>query len=122
MPGSVSGFAACCGGGGGAGGRVTASWRWGCTRQYVAGELSVLLGHLQAVTTSEASGREAWSLRHAAGDQAGPGPWPGGRARAGVGGVPVLGFAERGRPGRVQPPGGGLRRAARFRRVLRPAR
>ena len=38
----------------------------GMTRQYVAGELSVLLGHLQAVTTSEASGREAWSLRHAA--------------------------------------------------------
>jgi len=36
------------------------------TRQYVAGELSVLLGHLQAVTTSEASGREARSLRHAA--------------------------------------------------------
>jgi hypothetical protein len=38
----------------------------GMTRQYVAGELSVLLGHLQAVTTSEASGREAWLLRHAA--------------------------------------------------------
>jgi len=36
------------------------------TRQYVAGELSVLLGHLQAVTTTEASGRDAWSLRHAA--------------------------------------------------------
>jgi hypothetical protein len=36
------------------------------TRQYLAGELSVLLGHLQAVTTTEASGREAWSLRHAA--------------------------------------------------------
>jgi hypothetical protein len=36
------------------------------TRQYVAGELSVLLGHLQAVTTTEAAGREAWSLRHAA--------------------------------------------------------
>jgi hypothetical protein len=38
----------------------------GMTRQYVAGELSVLLGHLQAVTTTEASGRDAWSLRHAA--------------------------------------------------------
>jgi hypothetical protein len=36
------------------------------TQQYVAGELSVLLGHLQAVTTTEAAGREAWSLRHAA--------------------------------------------------------
>jgi hypothetical protein len=36
------------------------------TRQYVAGELSVLLGHLQAVTTTEASGRNAWSLRYAA--------------------------------------------------------
>ncbi len=38
----------------------------GMTRQYVAGELSVLLGHLQAVTTTEASGREARSLRHEA--------------------------------------------------------
>ena len=36
------------------------------TRQYVAGELSVLLAHLQAVTTTEASGRDAWSLRQAA--------------------------------------------------------
>lgn len=36
------------------------------TRQYVAGELSVLLARLQAVTTSEASGRDAWSLRRAA--------------------------------------------------------
>ncbi len=36
------------------------------TRQYLAGELSVLLAHLQAVTTTEAAGREAWSLRHAA--------------------------------------------------------
>jgi hypothetical protein len=38
----------------------------GMTRQYVAGELSVLLEHVQAVTTTEASGRDAWSLRHAA--------------------------------------------------------
>jgi hypothetical protein len=36
------------------------------TRQYLAGELSVLLGHVQAVTTTEAAGHEAWSLRHAA--------------------------------------------------------
>jgi hypothetical protein len=36
------------------------------TRQYVAGELSVLLAHLQAVTTTDAAGRDAWSLRHAA--------------------------------------------------------
>lgn len=36
------------------------------TRQYVAGELSVLLGHLQAVATTAASGRDAWSLRDAA--------------------------------------------------------
>ena len=36
------------------------------TRQYVAGELSVLLAHVQAVTTTEASERDAWSLRHAA--------------------------------------------------------
>jgi len=38
----------------------------GMTRQYVAGELSVLLGHLQAVTTTEPARRDAWSLRHAA--------------------------------------------------------
>jgi len=38
----------------------------GMTRQYVAGELSVLLAHLQAVTTTDAAGRDAWSLRHAA--------------------------------------------------------
>jgi hypothetical protein len=36
------------------------------TRQYVAGELSVLLGYLQAAATTEASERNAWSLRHAA--------------------------------------------------------
>ena len=36
------------------------------TRQYVAGELSVLLAHLQAVTTTDAARRDAWSLRHAA--------------------------------------------------------
>jgi hypothetical protein len=36
------------------------------TRQYLAGELSVLLAHVQAVTTTEAAGRDAWSLRHAA--------------------------------------------------------
>jgi hypothetical protein len=38
----------------------------GMTRQYVAGELSVLLGHLQAAATTEASARDAWSLRRAA--------------------------------------------------------
>ena len=36
------------------------------TRQHLAGELSVLLEHLQAVTFTEAAGRDAWSLRHAA--------------------------------------------------------
>jgi hypothetical protein len=38
----------------------------GMTRQYVAGELSVRLAHLQEVTTTEAAGREAWCLRYAA--------------------------------------------------------
>jgi hypothetical protein len=38
----------------------------GMTQQYLAGELSVLLGRVQAVTTTEAAGREAWSLRVAA--------------------------------------------------------
>jgi len=38
----------------------------GMTRQYLAGELSVLLAHVQAVTTTEAAGRDAWSLRNAA--------------------------------------------------------
>jgi hypothetical protein len=36
------------------------------TRQYMAGELSVLLAHLQTVTTTEAAGHEARSLRDAA--------------------------------------------------------
>jgi hypothetical protein len=36
------------------------------TQQYLAGELSVLLEHLHAVTTTEAAGRDAWCLRHAA--------------------------------------------------------
>ncbi len=38
----------------------------GMTQQYLAGELSVLLGHLQAAATTEASRRDAWSLRQAA--------------------------------------------------------
>jgi hypothetical protein len=36
------------------------------TQQYLAGELSVLLSHLQAVATTEAAGCDASSLRHAA--------------------------------------------------------
>ena len=36
------------------------------TRQYLAGELSVLLAHLQAAANTEAAWRDAWSLRHAA--------------------------------------------------------
>ena len=36
------------------------------TQQYLAGELSVLLSRVQAVTTTEAARRAAWSLRHAA--------------------------------------------------------
>ena len=36
------------------------------TRQYLAGELSVLVARVQAVTTSEEAGREAWCLRRAA--------------------------------------------------------
>lgn len=35
------------------------------TQQYLAGELSVLLERVQAVTTTEAAGRDAWSLRQA---------------------------------------------------------
>jgi len=38
----------------------------GMTRQYLAGELSVLLAHLQAAATTDAAARDAWSLRHAA--------------------------------------------------------
>ncbi len=49
----------------GYGGTVTGQ-AMGMTRQYVAGELSVQLAHLQAVTTTEAARRNAWSLRHAA--------------------------------------------------------
>ena len=36
------------------------------TRQYLAGELSLLLAQVQAVTTSEAARREACALRRAA--------------------------------------------------------
>lgn len=36
------------------------------TRQHLAGELSVLLGQLQAAATTDVSGRDIWSLRHAA--------------------------------------------------------
>jgi len=36
------------------------------TQQYLAGELSVLLERVQAVATTEAAGRDAWSLRQAA--------------------------------------------------------
>jgi hypothetical protein len=42
------------------------------TRQYLAGELSVLLGHLQAAATTQESGRDARSLRDAA--ETGPVP------------------------------------------------
>ena len=35
----------------------------GMTQQYLAGELSILLGHLQAAATTEMSRRDAWSLR-----------------------------------------------------------
>jgi len=38
----------------------------GMTWQYVAGESSVLPGHLQAAARAEASQRDVWSLRHAA--------------------------------------------------------
>ena len=36
------------------------------TRQYLAGELSALLAHLQAVANTETARRDAWSLRRAA--------------------------------------------------------
>jgi hypothetical protein len=36
------------------------------TQQYLAGELSVLLERVQATATSEAAGRDLWSLRQAA--------------------------------------------------------
>lgn len=36
------------------------------TQQYLAGELSMLLARLQAVTTTEAAAQDAWCLRHAA--------------------------------------------------------
>jgi len=38
----------------------------GMTQQYLAGELSVLLERVQSVATTEAAGRDAWSLRQAA--------------------------------------------------------
>src|SRR5229473_5721844 len=38
----------------------------GMTQQYLAGELSVVLSHVQAVTTTETARCDAWSLRHEA--------------------------------------------------------
>jgi hypothetical protein len=38
----------------------------GMTQQYLAGELSVLLGRVQQAATTEAAGRDAWALRQAA--------------------------------------------------------
>jgi len=38
----------------------------GMTQQYLAGELSVLLSHVQAITNTDAARCAAWSLRHAA--------------------------------------------------------
>lgn len=38
----------------------------GMTRQYVAGKLPLLPGHLQAAAPTEASRRDAWSVRQAA--------------------------------------------------------
>jgi len=35
------------------------------TQQYLAGQLSVLLEKVQAAATTEAAGRDAWSLRQA---------------------------------------------------------
>ena len=89
----------------------------GMTQQYLAGELSVLLGRVQAITTTEAGGREVWSLRVAA--ETGP------IQRLGWVTVRALALTDRlcwdllnhG----VRPPGGGRRRAARVRRLLRPA-
>jgi hypothetical protein len=37
----------------------------GMTQQYLVGQLSVLLENVQAVTTTEAAGQDAWSLRQA---------------------------------------------------------
>ena len=59
------GYGPVCDTSAGCGGRA-GGLAMGMTRQYVAGELSVLLAQLQAVTTSEAARRDAWSLRYAA--------------------------------------------------------
>jgi hypothetical protein len=41
-------------------------WRWEMTQQYLAGQLSLLLADLQAVTATEAARHHASFLRHAA--------------------------------------------------------
>ena len=46
-------------------------------RQYLAGELSVLLAHLQAVANTEAARRDAWSCARG-GDGTDPGAGLGG--------------------------------------------
>jgi hypothetical protein len=38
----------------------------GMTQQYLAGELSLILGEVQAAATTEVCARQAWDLRHEA--------------------------------------------------------
>ncbi len=65
------------------------------TRQYLAGELSMLIAHLQAVANTDAARRDAGSLRHAAETE----PIPAlGSVTVRTGRWPVLGFAEPRRP------------------------
>ena len=80
----------------------------GMTQQYLAGELSVLLSHVQAVTTTEAARCAAWSLAARGRDRAGPGTARGDRARTGTDRRLVLGVAEPWRHGGVHPAGGGV--------------
>ncbi len=81
------------------------------TQQYLADELSVLLGELQAAAPNQASARDFAGLRHEA--ETGP--------LTALGAVhcarcadrrPVLGVADAGRCGRVHPPGSYLRATA----------
>ena len=78
------------------------------TRQYLAGELSMLLAHLQAVANTEAARRDRVVPAARGRDGTDPGTGLGDRARAGTGRWPVLGLAKPRRHGGVHLPGGGL--------------
>jgi hypothetical protein len=81
------------------------------TQQYLVGELSVILGEIQAAAATEACARQAWDLRLEV-ESAPVTALPSVAARAGLDQQPVLGIAGTGRHCCVRVPGGDLCRVA----------